>query len=65
MRISKQKVEIQQARSGLSSAQIANLCNTSVQVISRVLKKGACNPVTLGKIARALGVDPADIIEEE
>lgn len=65
MKISKQKVEIQQARNGLSSAQVAKSCNTSVQVISRVLKKGTCNPVTVGKIARALGVDPADIIEED
>lgn len=65
MKISRKKIEIQQARSGLSSVQIAELCNTSVQVISRALQKGACNPVTLGKIARALGVDPVDIVEGE
>lgn len=65
MKISRKKIEVQQARSGISSAQIAELCNTSVQVISRVLKKGVCNPVTLGKIARALGVDPEEITDDE
>ena len=65
MKISRKKIEVQQARSGISSAQIAELCNTSVQVISRVLEKGVCNPVTLGKIARALGVDPEEITDDE
>ena len=42
------------ARSGVTAANIRAL-----------LKRGTCRPQTLGRIARALGVDPAELIEEE
>ncbi len=65
MKINKYKFELQQARSGLNLTQVAAQCDMSRQNMSRILRKGVCNPATLGKIARALGVDPADIIEED
>ena len=37
----------------------------SRQNFSTVRTRGTCTAVTLGKIARALGVDPLEIMEQE
>ena len=37
----------------------------SPQTLTRIRKGISVKPVTVGKIARALGVDPANIIEQE
>lgn len=65
MKINKYKFELQQARSGLNLTQVAAQCDMSRQNMSRILRKGVCNPATLGKIARALGVDPEEIVDNE
>ena len=37
----------------------------SRQTMSTIAQRGTCEPTTLGKIAKALGVDPADLIKED
>lgn len=65
MRISKEKIELLQAQKGIAQAKLAELSGISRQNLSTVKLRGTCRPETAGKLARALGVDPADIIESE
>lgn len=37
----------------------------SAQTLSRIRQGADVRPATLGKLAKALGVDPADILKEE
>lgn len=40
-------------------------CVTSQQTLTRIRRSEDIKPSTLGNIAKALGVDPADILEKE
>ena len=40
-------------------------CVTSQQTLTRIRRGEEIKPSTLGLIAKALGVDPADILEKE
>ena len=64
MRVSKEKLERYMARSMLTYQTLSEKSGVSVVTISR-LKKGAQKPkpVTLGKIAKAIGCDVTEIIE--
>lgn len=44
---------------------LAKKAGVSRATINNALLKGSCSTQTVGKIAKALGVDPADIIEME
>lgn len=65
MKISKRKIELIMAQKFTSVSELAKLSGVSRQNISTVVLRGTCRPLTAAKLARALGVDPADIIEEE
>ena len=65
MKISKRKIELIMAQKFASVSELAKLSGVSRQNISTVVRRGTCRPLTAAKLARALGVDPADIIEEE
>lgn len=41
------------------------MAEISPQTISKIIKNGRSKPKTIGKIAKALGVEPADMLEEE
>ena len=64
MRISKEKLAIAQAKAMLDSKNLAKKANVS---INSVLQVGKYNmqPVTVGKIAKAVNVDVTEIIELE
>jgi hypothetical protein len=64
LRISKEKLAIAQAKAMLDSKNLAKKANVS---INSVLQVGKYNmqPVTVGKIAKALNVDVTEIIELE
>lgn len=64
MQIDRWKLNVQLARSckRLSDLRDEGL---SPQTLTRVRRGMDVMPVTVGKIAKALGVDPADIIETE
>ena len=64
MRISKEKLAIAQAKAMLDSKNLAKKANVS---INSVLQVGKYNmqPVTVGKIAKALNVYVTEIIELE
>ena len=52
-----------QAKKGLSCKQIANKANIDPRTLSVILRRGSYRPESLGKIAKALDVEPADIME--
>lgn len=49
----------------MTQEQLARAAGVSRVTINSTLLKGSCSTNTAGKIAQALGVDPADIIETE
>lgn len=65
MKINRLKLDALQAEQGLTCGQVAEKAGMSRQNFSTVRVRGTCTAVTLGKIARALGVDPLEIMEQE
>lgn len=65
MRISKSKLALAMLNAGITSIKdLAEVSGVSINTLSRSNNGGSVKLPTLGRIARALGVDPADIIEE-
>lgn len=64
MRVNRVKLDIALARSCKSLSDIRG-DGISPQTLSRIKKGEEVKPYTAGKIAKALGVDPVDIIETE
>lgn len=64
MKINRKKLEMELARNckNLSSLRDDGL---SPQTLTRVMNGRDVKPVTVGKIAKALGVDPVEIIKME
>ena len=65
MKVDRKKLELAMARACMNSADLpaaAGLPRPTVQ--NAIVGKGV-RPGTLGRIAKALGVDPAEIIREE
>lgn len=65
MKISSRKIAQQMSSKLLTQEQLATAAGVSRATINATLLKGSCSIQTVGKIARALGVDPAEIIEME
>lgn len=63
MRIDCEKLDIELARNCKTLSDLR--CVISPQTLTRVKKGIDVKPITAGKIAKALGVDPVDIIETE
>ena len=64
MKVNRQKLELAMARACMNSADLpaaAGLPRPTVQ--NAIVGKGV-RPATLGRFAKALGVDPAELIEE-
>lgn len=65
MKIDSTKLELLTAQKGMTFSKLAENSGVSRQSISTVKMRGTCKPTTLVKLASALNVDPADIIEKE
>ena len=63
MKIQKAKIEIIQTKKGMSCKQIADKANIDPRNLSVILRRGSCRPESLGKIAKALDVEPEYIME--
>lgn len=57
-------IQIRQGELGLTNAALAARCGISRQNISTIIRRGTCTPVTAAKLAKALEVPVADIIEK-
>ena len=65
MNISKAKIQLAMARREMRVVDVAAEAGLTIQTIAKIMRKGKCKPVTLGKIAHALGVEPEDLLDEE
>ena len=65
MKINSTRIEILLAEMRMTKTALAVKSGISRQNISTICKRGTCEPITVGKIAKALGVDPAEIVARE
>lgn len=65
MRIDKQKIEILMAEKQMTKSAIRKLCGLPESTMTTIFKRGTAQPVSIGKIARALDVPVREIIVDE
>ena len=65
MKVNKKKMQIALARKCMSLSVAAKVADMPYQSVLNAQKGRGISPVTLGKIARALGVDPEEIVDNE
>lgn len=64
MQLDVMKIEIFLAENRLSKSEYARQCNISRQNLSTILRRGSCEPVTAGKLAKGLGIPVSEITAE-
>lgn len=65
MNLDKRKIEVFLAEIGLNKSEYAKRCNISRQNISTILRRGSCEPITAGKLAKGLGVPVSEIMKSD
>lgn len=65
MQVSTRNIKFLMGSKLLTQGELAELAKVSRATINTALLKGSCSTQTAGKIAKALGVDPVEIIEME
>lgn len=65
MKLNRKKIELAMARACLSLTQLARRADMPEPTVKNSLYGRSVRPCTAGMIARALGVDVTEIIEEE
>ena len=61
----RKKLELAMARACMESADLPAAAGLPRPTVQNVIVGKSVRPATLGKVAKALGVDPADIIAKE
>lgn len=64
MRLDRKKIQLKMAILCMNQQQLEDKSGVSRQTISAVMSGRSCRPELLGKIARALEVEPSEIIED-
>lgn len=59
------KLRLAMARACMNPQDLAKAAEMPPQTVNGVLRGRGVRPATLGRIAKALGVDPAEIVKEE
>ena len=65
MKADRKKIELAMARVCMNTADLSAAAGITGSTVRSVISGKGARPRTLGRIARALGVDPAEIIKEE
>lgn len=65
MRIDKHKYRLACARACMNSKEVAAAAKIPRATLTTCMQRCSGSPATIGKIARALGADVLDIIEQE
>ena len=65
MRIDSIKIKLLMAEQEINQTVLAERCGLARQNISITLARGTCSIAKVGKLAKALGVDPREIIKED
>lgn len=62
--VSQDKVQLFMAKKCMNPYDLCGAANISYASYRRILRQGSCKIATLGKIAKALGVDVTEILED-
>lgn len=65
MKINTHKIKLILAEREMTRADLAERCGISRQNVSTILTRGTCQPKTIGKLAKGLGIPLEEITEEE
>lgn len=65
MKVNRQKLYLAMARACMTSAELPKAAGLPRPTVQNAVVGKSVRPATLGKIAKALGVDPVEIIEVE
>ena len=65
MKVDRQKLYLAMARACMDSADLPAAAGMPRATVQNAIVGKSVRPSTLGKIAKALGVDPAELIEKE
>lgn len=63
MKVSREKLTLAMARACMNPCDVAFAAGMPLQTVNRVLLGRGSRPATIGRIAKALNCDPADILE--
>lgn len=64
MKIDKPKLLLAMARACMNPQDLAKAAEMPPQTVNGVIRGRSVRPATIGRVARVLGVDPAELIEE-
>ena len=65
MKVDRKKLELAKARACMDTADLAAAAGLPRPTVQNAIVGKSVRPGTLGRIARALGVDPAELLREE
>ena len=65
MKADRNKLELAMARACMTPELLAAAAEMPRPTVNNVISGRSVRPATLGRIAKSLGVDPAEIIKEE
>ena len=65
MKVDNRKVRLAMARLCMDPKDLATAADMPPQTINGALRERSIRPATLGRIAKALGVDVSEIVKEE
>ena len=65
MKASKEKIRIERARTCTPVSKIVEESGLAIATVNRAVNGASVSPETIGKIARALGVDVLDILDDQ
>ena len=65
MKVNKKALHLAMARACLNRKELAEKAGIPEPTLQGAISRRSVRPATLGKIARALGVDPLEIMEQE
>lgn len=64
MKADRRKLQLAMARACMNTEELVKAANMPRPTVKNVITGRSVRPATLGRIANALGVDPAEILEE-
>lgn len=64
MKADRDKIRMAMARACMTVKDLENASDTQRQTIHRILRECSTRPATIGRIAKALGVDVSEIVKE-
>ena len=65
MKVNKKALQLAMARACLNRRELAEKAGIPEPTLQGAISRCSVRPATLGQVARALGVDPLEIMEQE